>query len=921
MKIKTRINSRVVIYVTTLMITFLSVIFFHNYSTVNPRFNVYPSECRSDIQEYAESLSIFYDSKKSIDDKLKFYSTKHLVPLVLVKRESINRQGTNNFMTSTLTSGPDNILIKKEPLELKDLFKPVFGESLDFILISGAPGSGKSTFSLDLARNWQELTSYSLALLVSLRERRPQKAETIDDLYIEKNHLNMIKIKSCIEKAEGEGILWILDGFDELPKVKQQDEESIYNQLLDKDVLPKSTVIVTSRHSATTNLRGYLERETSKHIEILGFNSTQVKEYVSYAFKGKPLKMTLKFNDYYSSNPAIMTLMRIPLNAAIITYMYMETFDDSKPVPHTTTELYSQLICVLIRRHQSETNEQYPIPDRIMIESDMQVLPEAVQKNFSYLMKIAYEGVVGDYYIFANMNDTFNHLGLMNNVSSLTGSIQGTYTYNFIHATLQEYLAAMYVSTKGFLLDKESKIMKSAAIPFLFGIASQIDKLNSTVQNYLDYAFHYFDEDIYAYYLYDTIDLVFEYPQFLSTVEVILSSESPSNYFKAGYSIANNNITVNLMVLEYNRNWTDEPFRLLSNGLKMSKNEMIINDKVEHLLMECYLCECSDFLNFRNSVSTIVEERLSTIFKRKTIVIEIHEDQVCQEIYTLLSFEHITFLYSLHSLTPSDELLEVLFEPKSVMTEIFGKHLNIGNISPKIISLISHNQHMQGFCCMNCSLSQDFLNALISVNTTIRKLNFWHSRDIKVEYSEFFDIFFRPSPLKILTFPFEKKDYDFTLLSQNKNLEILEISLRNLTLTKAFSSSVTSKDNSLKQVNILIKHWPAFNQSIDVLTTIIQESTPPLSRMQIELGVFFDFDSGNSEISAVSLVPLMEATLKKSYTFILKISPTLYEKIPDNYKMRNIQKLYSRYFRFANFVFDFCYPESSVSVDEQIYEN
>ena len=118
-----------------------------------------------------------------------------------------------------------------------------------------------------------------------------------------------------VSKNQGSGILFILDGFDELPKSLQR--ESYLLDLIDGDVLPESTVLITSRPSATGELLQN-SQPVQKHVEILGFTEESIEDYASSVFSSEPERLE-KFKTYISaSNPAINSLMYVPLNAAII---------------------------------------------------------------------------------------------------------------------------------------------------------------------------------------------------------------------------------------------------------------------------------------------------------------------------------------------------------------------------------------------------------------------------------------------------------------------------------------------------------------------------------------------------------------------------------------------------------------------------
>ena len=105
--------------------------------------------------------------------------------------------------------------------------------------------------------------------------------------------------------SQGKDVLFVLDGYDELPKSLQR--EGVLVDLLQRSILPSSTVIVTSRPSVSDQLLTICE--AAKRIEILGFTQESIQSYAASVFsKSEELKGFLKYIAA-SNNPAINSLM------------------------------------------------------------------------------------------------------------------------------------------------------------------------------------------------------------------------------------------------------------------------------------------------------------------------------------------------------------------------------------------------------------------------------------------------------------------------------------------------------------------------------------------------------------------------------------------------------------------------------------
>ena len=244
------------------------------------------------------------------------------------------------------------------------------------------------------------------------------------------------KDKDClideIQKNHGRNVLFVLDGFDKFPKVLQR--EGFLLNLIKKTVLPQSTVVVTSRPSATAELLTSCRPQIQKSIEVLGFTQESVEAYVSSVLTdAEQLKDFLKYISS-SENPAINSLMYVPLNAAIIVQIYLNC-QSASSLPRTLTELYTQLCLTILNRYLKI--EHPAIAVRMFSD-----LPEDLYKHFLELSEIAFRGMKKDEVIFHS--NSLAHFGFLDSVAALYGG--GEISYNFLHLTLQEFFAAIHIS-------------------------------------------------------------------------------------------------------------------------------------------------------------------------------------------------------------------------------------------------------------------------------------------------------------------------------------------------------------------------------------------------------------------------------------------------------------------------------------------
>ena len=389
-------------------------------------------------------INYYNCSQKSLDMKFPRLPHKNFISLAVIEKESVSRADADKFTKGTLHGHADEILRRKTSIELEAVLVPPEGcQNMKLLFVEGAPGVGKSTFALELCRRQKEIKAmekYSLAVLLRLREKRVQNIKKVSDLFYHEDSDLVQAVTEEVVGCKGRGVLFVLDGFDELPANLRID--SFIVELIQGKHLPACTVLVTSRPSSTADL--YLtvdESEIDKHMEIIGFTHDRIKEYASSILSVQP-DVLEDFLKYISNNPAIHGMMYIPLNCAIVVEIYKANRTISKPIPRTLTQLYTELCLVLLRKYLIEKCD--PLADKL--PDNINDLPEDLKQQLVKLGKLAFDGALKKEIVFEKLPDSCNVLGFMNMSTGLYMGRAAPVSYSFLHLTLQEFLGAVYIS-------------------------------------------------------------------------------------------------------------------------------------------------------------------------------------------------------------------------------------------------------------------------------------------------------------------------------------------------------------------------------------------------------------------------------------------------------------------------------------------
>ena len=420
--------------------------------------------------------------------------TKKIFRLAMIQKERV-QQGhiEDRFVQMTISGRVDDILYAKSPVELENIFRNtihLYGGEI--ILIEGAPGSGKSTLTIHICQRWGEgdlFQQFTIVILVQLRDPAVQSAQTIADLLPVEN---AEEIAAELIATNGRGVLWVLDGWDELPPHLQQD--SIFRNLLltkpskqklaeiEKDpvsqtqdrLLNEASIIVTSRPISSGDLHPVL----SSRIEVLGFTPEEQRQYFTECLKEdtKALEVLLEM---IQENYVVQSICYLPLNAAFIVHTFKYR---GQSLPNTEYEIYLSVILSCIQRHYDREGRGHDLPRELASLDDL-LRSEAVREPFQCLCELAYRGVMENKVTFSSSDlpQGSNTLSLLQAIESFLQSGKSVF-YNFLHLSIQEVLSAHYIATK--LSDNEQvsqfqQLFNQPRFAAVFKFYAAITKLKS----------------------------------------------------------------------------------------------------------------------------------------------------------------------------------------------------------------------------------------------------------------------------------------------------------------------------------------------------------------------------------------------------------------------------------------------------------
>ena len=358
--------------------------------------------------------------------------------------------------------GISSMINKSYTTKIEDIFKKDDKnvDSSEVVLIEGVAGIGKTILCKEIAYRWackQLILSDKLVLLVFLRDPAAQNINCIDDLVCyfyksESESSEFSEISRKLTSTDGNHVTIILDGFDEI-----SHETEFFQGLLLKEILPLCRIVVTSR--PISSRMTMLQQSATVKVEILGFTKENRQMFIENGLKDNTEKLT-KLNSYLKTNSVIDQLCYIPFMLSILVCIAKEYNE----LPKSRTDVYTKFIVYTISKFLQRFN---PLSCTI---SHINELPPPYKAYFLGICKYAYNALECDKIVFTaneiktdftftDASGSWSGLGLLKSAQYFSiKENNDRISYNFLHLSIQEYLAAYYISTLG--INQQLNILK-----------------------------------------------------------------------------------------------------------------------------------------------------------------------------------------------------------------------------------------------------------------------------------------------------------------------------------------------------------------------------------------------------------------------------------------------------------------------------
>ncbi|XP_056224859.1 protein NLRC3-like [Seriola aureovittata] len=346
------------------------------------------------------------------------------------------------------------------PVRCHDIFKvsPDQQRPIRVVLTNGVAGVGKTfsvqKFSLDWAEGLEN-QDVSLLVLLSFRELnliRDQQYSLLRLLHV--FHPTLQKVTA--EQLAVCKVLFIFDGLDESrlsldfnnrKSVCDVTQESSVNVLLTNlirgNLLPSALVWITSRPAAANQIPPTcVDRVT----EVRGFTDAQKEEY--FRRRSSDEELSSRIISHIKTSRSLHIMCQVPvfcwITATVLEHML--TTDQRGELPQTLTDLFSHFLLVQTQRKKNKYHEGRETSPQELTEADGEVLLKLGRLAFEHLEKgniMFYQEDLEQCGL--DVTEASVNSGLCTEIFRRESVIFQKTVYCFVHLSVQEFLAAVYM--------------------------------------------------------------------------------------------------------------------------------------------------------------------------------------------------------------------------------------------------------------------------------------------------------------------------------------------------------------------------------------------------------------------------------------------------------------------------------------------
>ncbi|TRY85872.1 hypothetical protein DNTS_011899 [Danionella cerebrum] len=380
-----------------------------------------------------------------------------------------------------------------------DIFKaPGCSKPIRTVLTKGIAGIGKTVAVQKFTLDWvEQRANQDLDMIFPLPFREMNAFKDSEQSLIEILHC-FFNLNMDAEELNSGGntIVFIFDGLDEcrFPLDFQSNRsctsvsepvsiDVLLTNIINKTLLPSAFIWITSRPAATGQIPlHFIDRVT----EVRGFNDVHKEEYFKKKIRDPVLSSQII--SHLKTSKVLHIMCHIPvfcwISASVLERLLLDS--QGAEIPRTLTEMYAHFIAYQTKRGSQKYNEN----PKAGFKWDIQTTLKLGKLAFQELEKgnlLFYEDDLKECGIDVNAASVYS--GVCTQIFREEAGLLKEKVFSFVHASIQEFLAALYTFQQ--FVNKKKNVLRqttNAKILNTFKQLSLHEFLKSAVDKALESA-------------------------------------------------------------------------------------------------------------------------------------------------------------------------------------------------------------------------------------------------------------------------------------------------------------------------------------------------------------------------------------------------------------------------------------------------